>query len=640
MQRSKKRRLAGVQLALVCGSTAMMLGCGIPRFRSPLCGPETPANYSFNNGKVFWEPAVQPIKYQASDMLSADPASSGSSVSNDSADSKHVVNPGGSVALNRTNRDNDQHDSSLVPTPAAAEGTTKPSALSKILKVVSFRRSVPSDNAADNAAAGGEPSFNEAQSPPLPVGDSGVSNLEVNSDGFVQPLSNDAALLVMDGMGADPVAISLENSACLPHSAFYNDPYLLGLIQQALTGNQELRILGEEIRIASNEAYARSGEYRPFVDVGVGAGIDKPSRYTREGAVEEQLEVAPGKGFPEPLPNFLVGANISWEIDIWNKVRNAQRAATMRYLGTREGRNYVVTRLVAEVAESYYDLLALDSRRQILDKTIEIQLASREAAQAKKDAGRGTELAIQRFQAEIEKNQAEIAVILQEIVENENRINFLVGRYPHPIDRVNVEFIDLNLNTLSAGVPSQLLQNRADIRQAEREVAAAGLDVRVARARFYPSLDLTGGVGWNAFNTGFLFRSPESLMYGVAAELVGPLINKRAIQAAYSSANAVQLQSIYKYQQTVLEAHIEVVNYITKVENYHRSIESKKQQLRSLEASVDAATKLFQNARAEYVEVLLAQRELMEAKTQVVEIKRQQLTAIVNAYQALGGGAF
>ena len=312
----------------------------------------------------------------------------------------------------------------------------------------------------------------------------------------------------------------------------------------------------------------------------------------------------------------------------------------MRYRGTREGRNYVVTRLVAEVAESYYDLLALDSRRQILDKTIEIQLASREAAQAKKDAGRGTELAIQRFQAEIEKNQAEIAVILQEIVETENRINFLVGRYPQPIDRVNVEFIDLNLNTLSAGVPSQLLQNRADIRQAEREVAAAGLDVRVARARFYPSLDLTGGVGWNAFNTGFLFRSPESLMYGVAAELVGPLINKRAIQAAYSSANAVQLQSIYKYQQTVLEAHIEVVNYITKVENYHRSIESKKQQLRSLEASVDAATKLFQNARAEYVEVLLAQRELMEAKTQVVEIKRQQLTAIVNAYQALGGGAF
>ncbi|MCA9167009.1 MAG: TolC family protein [Planctomycetales bacterium] len=441
-------------------------------------------------------------------------------------------------------------------------------------------------------------------------------------------------------METGPDILSYENSACLPHQAFYNDPFLLGLIQQAIVGNQELRILAEEVRIASNEAYARSGEYRPFVNFGLGAGLDKPSRFTRGGAVEEALEVAPGKGFPEPLPDFLIGANVSWEIDIWHRLRNAQRAAAMRYFATQEGRNFVVTRLVAEIAEKYYDLLALDGRREIVNKTIEIQQASRVAAQAKKDAGRGTELAVQRFQAEIEKNQAELSVIMQDIVEAENRINFLVGRYPQPVERITVEFIDLNLNTLNAGVPSQLLRNRADIRQAEREVAAAGLDVRSARARFYPSLDLTAGLGWNAFSTGYLFRSPESLMYGVAAELVGPLINKRAIQAAYSTANATQLQAIYKYQQTVLEAHIEVVNYITKVENYRRSIESKKQQMRSLEASVDSATKLFQNARAEYVEVLLAQRELMEAKLQVIETKREQLSAIVNAYQALGGGAF
>jgi outer membrane protein TolC len=203
-----------------------------------------------------------------------------------------------------------------------------------------------------------------------------------------------------------------------------------------------------------------------------------------------------------------------------------------------------------------------------------------------------------------------------------------------------VEFVDLNLNTLSAGVPSQLLQNRADIRQAERDVAAAGLDVQVARARFYPSLTLNGGLGWNAFSTGYLFQTPESLIYGIAGDLVGPLINKRAIKAAYCSANAAQLQSIYNYQQTVLEAHIEVVNYISKVENFRISIEAKRQQLASLEASVDVANQLFQNARAEYVEVLLAQRELMEAKMLIIEVKQEQLSAIVNAYQALGGGGF
>ncbi len=433
---------------------------------------------------------------------------------------------------------------------------------------------------------------------------------------------------------------AMENSAQLPQAAFYNDAYLVGLIQETLAGNQELKILSEEIRIAYNETYARSGEYRPFVTLGASAGFEKPGRHTRGGAVEDQLQVAPGRDFPDPLGNFEVGARAFWEIDIWKKLRNSQRAAAMRYLGTQEGRNYIVTRVVAEVAENYYQLLALDNRQQTLQATIEIQKQSLKVAEAKKAAGRSTELAVKRFQAEVQKNLSERSLIQQEIVETENRINFLAGRYPQPVDRINVEFADLNLNTLGAGVPSELLQNRADIREAERQVAAAGLDVQVARARFYPSLSLSAGLGWNAFSTGYLFRTPESLIYGMAGELVGPLINKRAIKADYCSANAAQLQAIYNYQQTVLEAHIEVVNQITKVENYRRSIEVKKRQIKSLQASVDVAGKLFQNARSEYVEVLLAQREMMEAKMQLIEIKQEQLTAVVTAYQALGGGGF
>ncbi|KLU05751.1 RND efflux system, outer membrane lipoprotein, NodT family [Rhodopirellula islandica] len=433
---------------------------------------------------------------------------------------------------------------------------------------------------------------------------------------------------------------TLQNSAQLPQSVFYTDPYLLDLITQAMVGNQELRILSEEIQIACNETYARSGEYRPFVTAGVGAGVEKSGRHTRDGAVEEQLEVAPGRGFPDPLPDFLVAANVSWEVDIWKRLRNAQNAAAMRYLATQEGRNYIITRLVAEVADNYYELLALDNRMLTLEKTIEIQQRSLDISNAMKEAGRGNQLAVQRFQAEVHKNESERAVIAQEIVEAENRINFLVGRYPQHVDRTEVNFIDLNMQTLSSGVPSELLQNRADIREAERQVVAAGLDIKVARARFYPSLTLTGGLGWNAFATGYLFRTPESLIYSVAGDIVGPLINKRAIQADYRTANAVQLQSIYNYQQTVLEAHVEVVNLVSKVDNYRSSIEIKKQQLQSLEESVDSAGKLFQNARVEYVEVLLAQRELMEAKMLLIDTKQEELSAIINAYQALGGGGF
>jgi NodT family efflux transporter outer membrane factor (OMF) lipoprotein len=430
-----------------------------------------------------------------------------------------------------------------------------------------------------------------------------------------------------------------ENSAQLGWCEFFADPHLTGLISQALAGNQELRILNEDIRIANYEIMTRRGEYLPFVTFGARADLEKSSRFTREGAVEDQLEVAPGKSFPEPLPNFLVAADVSWEIDVWRKLRNARDSASLRYLGTRDGRNYTVTRLISEIAENYYKLLALDNRLATLDRTIQIQQQSLEIAQAKKEAARETELAVQRFQAEVRKNQSEKLIVQQDIVETENQINFLVGRYPQRVERESSGFLDLHLHSLSIGVPAQLLQNRADIRQAERELAAAGLDVRVARARFYPSLNISAGVGYQAFNTRYLFVSPESLIYNVGGDLIAPLINKAAIRADYLTANAVQLQRVYDYQRTVLNAFTEVVNRVSKVENYTRSIEIKRQQLESLEASVESATLLFQNARAEYMEVLLAQRDLLEARMILIETKQEQLAAIVSAYQALGGGA-
>ncbi|XZE44777.1 TolC family protein [Pirellulaceae bacterium SH467] len=432
--------------------------------------------------------------------------------------------------------------------------------------------------------------------------------------------------------------VSDENSACLGWREFFNDPTLHQLISESLAGNQELKILAQDIRIANNEYRARRGLLFPFASIGTSAGIEKSSRFTRDGAVEDQLQAAPGKGFPEPLPNFLIAADVSWEIDIWRRLRNARDAQALRFLGTQAGRNYVVTRVVAEVAENYYELLALDNRLDTLDRTIAIQQQSLDTAKALKEAARGTELAVQRFQAEVQKNQSEKLIIQQEITETENRINFLAGRFPQKVERPSVEFLSLYLPAIGVGFPSQQLLNRSDIRQAEREVAASGLDVRVARAQFFPSLILTAGVGYEAFNTKYLFSSPESLIYNAAGSLVAPLINRSAIKAEYLNANARQLQAVYEYQQTVLNAHIEVINQLSLVENYTRSLEVKTQQLQSLESSVDNATKLFQNARGEYIEVLLAQRDMMETRLVLIGTKQKQLGAVIKAYQALGGG--
>lgn len=428
-----------------------------------------------------------------------------------------------------------------------------------------------------------------------------------------------------------------QTSAQLGVDEFFQDPLLTGLIGQALAGNQELKILEQDIQIARNEVLGRRGAYLPFVSLRGDAGLEKPSFYTPLGAAEDQLLTPTGRPFPDPLPNFQVAADVNWQIDIWRALRNARDAAAQRFVAAIERRNFFVTQLVAEIATNYFQLMSLDQRLQILDRIITLQEQSLKVAIANMEAGRDTNLPVQRFQADVQKNQSEKLIVTQEIIETENRVNFLLGRYPQPVERFSANFLDLNLTALNVGVPAQLLLYRTDIRQAERELAAAGLDVKVARARFFPRLDLTASVGFEAFHPRYLFN-PEAFVGNIAGELVQPLINKKAIQADYLSANARQIQAVFNYQRVVLNAFTEVVNNLAGARNYYQSVEIKKQQLATLEIAVDVATKLFQSARASYGDVLFSQRDLLDARTLVVQTKLQQLTALVDAYQALGGG--
>lgn len=433
-------------------------------------------------------------------------------------------------------------------------------------------------------------------------------------------------------------ATGSENSSLVGTSQFFNDPNLTSLVDQALVGNQELRILAETIQIANNEIMRRRGAYLPFVFFGSGASLNKYGFFTEQGA-DNLTNVTPsGIPFPIPLPNFLLAPQVSWQLDIWKQLRNARDAQVLRWLGTTDGRNYVVTRFVAEIAENYYALMALDQRLDNLNRVIALQEQSLKIAQARMLAARSTALGVQRFLAEVRKNQSEKLIINQQIIETENRINFLAGRYPQRVERNSAGFIDLTLPPLSVGVPSQLLQNRPDIRQAERNLAAAGLDIRIARKNFFPKLFITGGVGYEAFNTKYLFLTPDSLIYSVAGNLLAPLINKTAIRADYLNANAEQLQAVYEYQRVILNAFTEVINRVNGVRNYSNSIAIKKQQVQALERSVDIANNLFQNARIEYIDVLFAQRDMWQGRRDLIDTKQQQLSAIVNAYQALGGG--
>jgi NodT family efflux transporter outer membrane factor (OMF) lipoprotein len=428
-----------------------------------------------------------------------------------------------------------------------------------------------------------------------------------------------------------------ESSALLGIDEFYHDPRLTFLINQAVVNNRELRILEMEVQIASNEVLSRSGAYLPLMTAGGNAGLDRASNRVIEGAAIRDDEYAPGKFFSNPHSTFVQGVNFVWRLDIYRQMRNARDAAGQRYEAALEARNFFVTQLVAEVAENYYRLMALDKQIENLNQIIALQEQSLKIAEASKEFAEGTELGVLRFEAAIKSNQSQRLVVNQDIILTENRINFLLNRYPQPVDRDSSGFFDLNINALNVGVPSQLLQNRPDIRQAERELAATGLDVKVARVNFYPQLVLDAGVSLQAFNIASLFN-PQAVAGNIAGGLVGPLVNFRRIRAEYLTANSNQIRAVYNYQRVVLNAFTEVVNQLTRVRNYSDSVAIRKQQMTSLETAVDVAEILFQNARTEYLDVLTAQHDLRDARVSLIDTKQLQLTAVVNAYQALGGG--
>jgi len=428
------------------------------------------------------------------------------------------------------------------------------------------------------------------------------------------------------------------NSGKVSWKVFFTDTALTALIDTALLNNQELNITMQEIEISKNEVMARKGEYRPFVSLGGAAGVEKASRYTLPGATEEITEIKPGKRTPDPLTDFRFGASATWEVDIWHKLRNAKKAAVSRYLSSVEGKNFMMTNLVSEVANNYYELLALDSQLEILQRNIEIQSNALRIVKMEKEATKVTELAVRRFQAQVLNTQNLQYDIKQRIVEAENRINFLVGRYPQPVARTHQNFETLLPAIVQSGIPSQLLENRPDVRQAENDLAASKLDVQVAKANFYPRLGLTAVLGIQSFSPIYLAKAPKSIISSLAGDLAGPLINKNAIKATYYSANAKQIQAVYNYQRTVLNAYIEVTNQLSRIDNLEKSYDLKKSEVEALTESINISNRLFASARADYMEVLLTQRDALESRFDLVETKMNQMNAMVDIYRALGGG--
>ncbi len=419
---------------------------------------------------------------------------------------------------------------------------------------------------------------------------------------------------------------------------FFHDPHLVALIDIALANNQELRILTAEVDVAAAEVQAIRGERRPRLDGGVGVGTEKPGHTTSQGAAEAASQIDGGP-VPEPLHQLEVGLEASWEVDIWRKLRTQRDAARERYLQSVEGQRFATTVLVSELARTYYELLAIDAELAAVNDNVQLLENSLEVVRAQKEAARTTELAVQRFEAELFKVKAEAIDLMQRATITENQIQYLCGQPPGPVTRTSPEsFIATDLVAPRVGVPAELLQERPDVRAAERGLAAAHLDVEAARLMFYPSLSVDASLGVEAWKLGELAVLPESLAFGASAGLLAPLLNRKTLKANHAAARAKQTQAVVAFEQTILSAWNEVVTHATRVGAMGRLVGMQASRVDRLQAAIESSSQLFGAARADYLEVLTTRRDALEARLELIQARRDQLCAVISLYQSLGGG--
>jgi multidrug efflux system outer membrane protein len=431
------------------------------------------------------------------------------------------------------------------------------------------------------------------------------------------------------------------NVAFINWKEYFEDPLLVGLIDTALKNNFDVLIAYQKIKSSqANVKYAK-GLSAPKVQGAVVAGGEKFGEYTMTGVGNFDTNLShninDNQKVPDVVPEYYVGLKSSWEVDVWGKLKNKRRVATANYLATVEGKNWLVTNLISEVASTYYELLAYGSESLIIAATIKLQEDQLSIVKIQKQVGRANELAVNQFQAQLLQSQILKLELTQKIIFTENKLNSLLGRYPQTIN-IDTEKFDAAVPTqIQVGIPTQLLNNRPDIKKAELELKASKANLRAAKAAFYPSFNITSALGLNSFNPNFIF-SPQSLAYNAFGGLITPLINQSAIKANYRSAKAEQIEAMYTYQKNILNGYVEVYNQLVYINNLNQIYELKNQEVAVLTTSIETASELFLTGRATYLEVIITRSATLQSRLQLIEIKRKRFNTVVNIYRALGGG--
>ncbi len=424
-----------------------------------------------------------------------------------------------------------------------------------------------------------------------------------------------------DNIPTDPTSM-----ANVPWREIFTDPTLQKHIEDGLSNNLDIRIALQNIRAA--EAYLKQGKagYLPTLGVNGSYTWMDPSESSQIGAATAG----------ETVNQYDLTASLSWEADIWGKIRSQKRAFAAGYLQSVAAHKAVKTELIASIASIYYQLLALDEQVKIAEESIGARESSLEATQALKEAGQLTAVAVKQTEAQIYTAQIILVNLKNNIKLLENTLSILLDEPPHAIVRTELETQRIETE-LKTGVSSLLLENRLDVMAAEFNLMNAFELTNVAKSNFYPSLTLTAATGFQSFELEDWF-SASSIFSSVAGGLFQPLLNGRKIRTAYEVSLSQKEKALLNYERTLLNAGKEVSDALANYDTATEIIEIREKQTDAYQLATDYSEKLLNNGLANYLEVLTARQNALNAQLNLVDSRFQQLNAMVTLYQALGGG--
>jgi outer membrane protein, multidrug efflux system len=413
---------------------------------------------------------------------------------------------------------------------------------------------------------------------------------------------------------------------------FFTDPTLQGLIEKGLQYNHDLLMAIKRLDMAQLQVKQSKALQLPEVNLQVSGQISRPSDNSLNGI---SLKSFLGKSYVE---NYSAAVNLSWEADIWGKIRGQKEVALTEYLRTGEALKAVQTQLVADIAQGFFNLLMLDKQVAIARKNLILSDSFLVATRLLKDAGIGNSLAVQQAESQKQATALLIPQLEQGIAIQENALQVLTGQLPGSVTRsALLNEISVTDNLLT-GLPVAMVSRRPDVRTTELALMSANAQVGIAQANMYPALNITAGGGLESFKASNWFNIPNSLFGLAAGSIAQPLFKRRELKTQFEIAKVQREEAVIRFRQSVLQATSEVANALVQADKLKQQEQIVIAQVDTLHHAVFNAKLLFRSDMANYLEVITAQGNALQAELNLAAIQREQLAAKVELYRSLGGG--